>query len=326
MSYKEEIEKKFHIQEYDLYPDISKAHLRLELSNICNDKCPFCPNSKIQRKRVSIEKDLAFRIIKETGELGVKKAGLFMNGEPFVTKNLDEYVAYCKKCGIDYVFITTNGGLATKETLKAVLDAGLDSIKFSINAGSKESYKKIHCQDDYDKVIENLKFVYEYRKSSGLKFNILSSFVMTKYTMAEIEDHRKNVEPYVDDLVFFEAQSFGGQMIDEVNELRAVSNDDKLKTFAPNAVGPCTLLFNSINVTAEGYLTLCCSEAFNYLVIEDLNEMSLKDAWYSDKMVEMRKKHIENDLEGTQCYKCRIGKICEVKPLNEKLYISSLKN
>ena len=37
--------------------------------------------------------------------------------------------------------------------------------------------------------------------------------------------------------------------------------------------------FNRIHVTWEGYLTLCCVDYQNYLIVEDLNKISLWDAY-----------------------------------------------
>ena len=48
--------------------------------------------------------------------------------------DLPDYIAEAKRIGYSYVYLTSNGSLATPEKAKAALDAGLDSIKFSINA------------------------------------------------------------------------------------------------------------------------------------------------------------------------------------------------
>jgi len=312
-------------KDLDLCPFIDeKVELRLELSNICNEHCCFCPNSKMLRNRVFMSKNLAFRLLEEALKLGVRKVGFFMNGEPFVTENLADYIDYAKRIGFIYTYITTNGALATEEKLRECFKAGLDSIKFSVNAGSRESYQLVHGNDDYEKVIEHLKYAHQYREETGLKYKILSSFVVTKYTIGEVEEHYRKIRPYVDELVFFHAESFAGQMIEEVRDVKANISNKMISTYKIKNSAPCNKLWNSINVTCEGYLTLCCSEAFNYLVIEDLNELSLEEAWYSQRMTEMRKRHLENNLSRTLCDICLNEKNREVEPLNIELYKRSL--
>lgn len=322
MGYLEDLKRKTTPQEqkFSLYPPTEDAELRLELTNACNHRCCFCINSSITRKIVHMEDDMIYRIIREAAELGVKKAGYFMNGEPFLSKRLADYVRVSKEAGIEYVYITTNGALATPERLTPVLEAGLDSLKFSINAGTPESYRLVHGRDDYEAVMENLKFAHQYREKSGLKYRILSSCVVTRQIQDEVELHAQNVEPYVDDLVFFQATNFAGQVVDKAVELSVSVMNPRIQQFAFAMQPPCKLLSSSINVTCEGYLTLCCSEANNMMVVEDLRGMSLKEAWHSARMTEMRQRHIENRLEGTQCYNCIHNINSPVKPLNEALY------
>ena len=71
----------------------------------------------------------------------VEEVGLYSTGDPFMAKNLVETIIFAKQNGIKRVYITTNGALATFEKVKRCIDAGLDSIKFSINAGSKKLIK-----------------------------------------------------------------------------------------------------------------------------------------------------------------------------------------
>ena len=326
MNYAEELEIRQNMLRSDVCPDFSDGiTLRLELSNICNHKCLCCPNSKMKRKRCHMPSELVYRLLKEGEELGIKEVGLFIAGEPFVSPELEDYIKFAKEHSYEYVFITTNGALATPARLEKVIDAGIDSIKFSINAGTRESYKVVHGRDDYDKVFEHLKHADQYRKRKNAKVKLMTSFVVTKYTKDEIDMHYNKILPYVDDICFFNAESFGGQMEEEIKELRVKIDNDKMPQYTiPNKI-PCVELFKTICVTAEGFMTCCCSEAFNYLVVEDVNSMLLREAWHSESMQNIRRRHIEGNIDGTQCYKCIYGKEKgKTEPLNKELYIKSL--
>lgn len=307
----------------NLYPDFQNATLRLELSNICNHKCIFCPNSKLKRRKVEMPQELVHRLLQEGAQLGIKEVGFFMNGEPFVSARLEEHIQYAKELGYR-VFITTNGALATQERIRKVVDLGLDSVKFSVNGGSRESFLKVHGRDDYETVIQNLAYFRQYRDETKAKTRILASCVVTKYITDEIDAHYQNLAQYADDVVFYKAESFAGQMKKEVEEIQ-VDIDHKYvpKYSLPNAL-PCPELFRVICVTAEGYLTLCCSEALNYLAVLDMNEYSLKDAWHSEIMCKLRKQHIEKKVKGTLCETCIYGNEDGIEPLNHDLYENSL--
>lgn len=323
-SYLSELENRQTIENICMQPNaFENITLRLELSNICNHKCLFCPNSEMRRRRCHMDSGLVYRLLSEGSKLGIKKVGLFITGEPFVSPDLEKYISFAKENNYTYVFITTNGALATPDRLAGIMEAGVDSIKFSINAGTKESYKMIHGVDDYEKVWENLIYADSYRKKRGLPVKLLSSFVVTKYTKEEINMHYEKIKPYIDDICFFKAESFGGDMKNDALEV-AMDHEDMPQYTLPNRL-PCAELFHTMCVTAEGYLTCCCNEAFNYLVVADVNKLTLKEAWDSDAMQDIRRRHIEGNIEGTQCYKCIYGATeGEIKPLNEELYAASI--
>lgn len=329
MSYINDINGKYGIDgNYDLCPtNFENVDFQLELSNVCNHACLFCPHPKMKRKKHNMDEKLGFRLIEEAGALGIKKMSLNMNNEPFATKDLHKYIKKAKETGIEYVYFNTNGALATPDKLKACFDAGLDSLKFSINAGSRETYKMLHGRDDFDIVIENLKFAHKYCKENNPSARVISSFVVTKYTKDEMNTHYNNIKEYVDDFAFFYAQTFMGTMVDEIKELRVEFETELPHTKQYVVTAPCNLLWTSINVSCEGYLVLCCTDVDNNLAIEDLNVKSIKEAWHSERMQEMRRRHLNNNLQRTFCQRCiKNDSMEKYRPLDRTLYEASLYN
>ena len=74
------IKKSNIVDKYSLLCDIPKNML-LELTNICNDSCLFCANSKCTKKRGIIAPKLAKSILKEAYEAGVREVGFYGTGE-----------------------------------------------------------------------------------------------------------------------------------------------------------------------------------------------------------------------------------------------------
>ena len=63
----------------------------------------------------------------------------------------------------------------------------------------------------------------------------------------------------------------------------------------------------------------------NYLAIEDLKTMSLRDAWLSPRFQQLRRAHLDDTLEGTLCGKCIRRSTAHVHPLNESLLTEKVK-
>lgn len=93
-----------------------------------------------------------------TKYVDIFELGLSAKGEVLINKDLSRIIESCKKdFNIPYVYFSTNGALLTEARANEVLEVGIDSIKFSINALDAKSYKEVHQVDDFDVVIQNLK-------------------------------------------------------------------------------------------------------------------------------------------------------------------------
>ena len=248
-------------------------------------------------------------------KLGLKEVGLYTTGEPFFIKNINDYISYAKTVGITYIYVTTNGALLNKKKIKSAFDSGLNSIKFSINAGSRETYKLVHGHDDFDKVIENVQLTHQFRKDNNLKFPIYASCVVTRFVEDEKLKLKEILSPYVDDLVFFNVHSQFGQSLDFLDAMSATSSSLESKNTTKSSYTPCSFLWNRVHLTAENFLTLCCVDYENVLTYADLKKQSLKEAWNNQLIIEMRKKHQNKDLGGTLCKNCLLGTDEEVYPI-----------
>ena len=88
----------------------------------------------------------------------------------------------------------------------------------------------------------------------------------------ELEKFNQLVSHYCDEVVFYYPCGYAGQKLDSLQERCDLSNLS-IKSFEIKHTIPCAVLWNSINVTCEGYLSLCCSESDNRLIVEDINHM-----------------------------------------------------
>lgn len=303
------------IKKYELNPKMPNKNLLIEVTNKCNCNCIFCANSKMIRKRKFIDKNLVKKVLTEAYDLGVKEVGFYTTGESLLNPDLSSYIKLAKSIGYKYVYITTNGILLNEKKVKEIVDSGIDSIKLSINAINKEDYKLIHGVDFYDKVFDNLKRLYEYRKNKKLSFNIFVSYIATRYTDYNTEDIKKNFMNYSDEVVIINVRNQSG-MMPEISELLSCKKEEgKIES---KRLVPCHYVFDTINVSCEGYLTACCTDFENYLAYADLNKTSLKEAWNNKIITELRRKHLKNKLEGTLCYNCIYNSHVNPMPLSKE--------
>lgn len=293
-------------------PPLPNKNMLIELNNICNHECIFCANRKMSRPKGFMKLDLLDKILRDAYANGVREVGYYTTGEPFINPNLDKCIKMAKDIGYEYIYLTTNGALATIDKVKKCVEAGLSSIKFSINAYDRKTYEFTHGKDDFDTVINNLKQLSDYKKENHLEFKIYVSSIVTKYTVKSKEllnDIFEKQNIIINDIVFFNVENQTGLLTDIIDDLYVENHKRRVQCGNP---------FTTINITHEGYLTICCADFENNLVVADLNKMTLTEAWNCDEFINIRKKFLENKLENTMCYNCLNNKTDEFTPLIKK--------
>ena len=65
----------------------------------------------MERKIGRLDLQTFENFLKQAIPLGLEEVGLNTTGEPFLMRNLNDYIKKSKEYGAKYVFITTNGGL-----------------------------------------------------------------------------------------------------------------------------------------------------------------------------------------------------------------------
>ncbi len=158
----------------DCYP----IYIEIGPTNICNHRCIFCALDYLGHEGFNIDTELMINTLKEIGEKGVKSIMFAGEGEPLAHKDIGLFVQTAKQSGID-VSITTNGVLFNKEKAEQFLHH-LSWIRFSIDAGTSETYNKVHRggENDFNKVIENIKNAVEIKKAKNLNTVIGIQFLM----------------------------------------------------------------------------------------------------------------------------------------------------
>jgi len=149
MSITKRIDAITHIpDEYKVAKPPCPKSVKIELTGRCNYRCGFCA-LRMRECQPKPEDDMSLDFFKKiTSEMyfsGVEEIGLFYLGESLMNPNLTIQACDFLKhtLGMPYVFLTTNGSLATPAILHRLMAAGLDSLKFSINAADFDQFEEV---------------------------------------------------------------------------------------------------------------------------------------------------------------------------------------
>ncbi|WP_374000417.1 radical SAM/SPASM domain-containing protein [Bdellovibrio bacteriovorus] len=104
--------------------------MNIEISNICNLQCSFCPPVEREKKMMSLE---IFRSVIEQVAPLTDQVTLHLMGDPLVHPRLAEFINICKEHEVP-VFFVTNGVLLNEQKEELLLDKTIRQINFSLHS------------------------------------------------------------------------------------------------------------------------------------------------------------------------------------------------
>jgi MoaA/NifB/PqqE/SkfB family radical SAM enzyme len=128
--------------------------LYLEVTNRCNLLCTTCPRTY---EELEPPADMSWELFTSLVDQvpGLARAVLHGVGEPMLVKDLPRMVRYLKDRGT-YVLFNTNGTVLSERNGRAVIDAGLDELRVSLDASNRESFKAIRGRDYFGRILRSV--------------------------------------------------------------------------------------------------------------------------------------------------------------------------
>lgn len=286
--------------------------VKIELTGKCNFRCSFCAHAKNIRETRHMDFELFKRLLIEMRQAGVEEIGLFYLGESFVCPWLEEAIDFAKNVAkYPYVFLTTNGSLATPERMQKCFRAGLDSLKFSLNWADEEQFVKVANVKAklYTDAIENIASAQAIRDKvfaeTGHKCGLFASYI---HYNGEQDDKMKplldRMRPLLDELyalpLYSQADLTGKDMAEGWN----VTAGNRGRLDAMRDPLPCWATLTEGHITWDGHLSACCFDHDGRFNMGELTTTPFMKAWHSEKFQALRKANLEKNVKGTACEGC----------------------
>jgi GTP 3',8-cyclase len=248
----------------------------------CNFKCKYClhslPASKLKQikfKKEIMRFDRFCKAIDGIKEFDARlKALIFAgHGEPLLHPKIADMVAYAKKAEIaDRIEIVTNASRLTPELSDALLCAGLDRLRISLQGLDAAAYESTcGVTIDFEKFLDNIAYFYAHKNRAEVLIKIID--------MALGGGKRKFhalFRPISDDLAIEYTIPFVKNL--DVSELADLKNTKQGQPVKP--VDVCSMPFYMLVLLPSGKVTGCCAITPPVL-FGAIGDLSLKDVWDS---------------------------------------------
>lgn len=139
-------------------------YVEIEVTTVCNRKCLICEHTYWKDGQQDI-RHLSFEEFKHTADQfpGLKWANLTGEGSAFLNKDYMKMIRYLKEKHIP-VFLVDHLDAMDENTMRELIEVGVDGIYLSIDGATKETYEKIKVGCDFDEVTANVRRLLELKQ------------------------------------------------------------------------------------------------------------------------------------------------------------------
>jgi MoaA/NifB/PqqE/SkfB family radical SAM enzyme len=146
---------------------------------------------------------------------GLERAVLHGVGEPMLVKNLPRMVHYLTARGT-YVLFNTNGTVLNAKNGRALIDAGLDELRVSLDAATPASFKAVRGKNYFHRILRNVASFREMQEREGYQRPHVSAWLTgLRETIVELPLFVEMAvgigikEVHLQRLVFFDENAIG---------------------------------------------------------------------------------------------------------------------
>ncbi|MDB5602029.1 MAG: molybdenum cofactor biosynthesis protein MoaB [Xanthobacteraceae bacterium] len=305
----EELGTEYYRKGFEINPDYKRhADLRLmpndvqiETVRACNAACVMCPIATSPTPARNMDdalfESLAGQLVAMPTSPRVSVYGL---GEPLMDKKIARRVRHLKQVGVKHVSLVSNATLMDSKTANDLIDAGLDSICFSIDSVVKETYEAIRLKLKLDEAIDGVMSFVTTRNARAPNISVTMIYPYSEQNRDEMAGYRaywaERLTPKLDVIAILPVHSFG-----------------QFKVYATDLSAACGQIFFSMHLRADGRASMCCIDVESEYKIGDATKMSLADVFNDDQIRSDRHRHLtgrrhEIDICG-RCDQPECGKV-----------------
>lgn len=276
----------------------------IEITNVCNLSCEFCPKSA--RKPAFMDIEFFEKILFEIKDYS-KHIYFHVKGEPTLHPKLDDFLALANKYGYK-VNITTNGTLINEVKAALLKSPAVRQINFSLH--SFDANEKNTSMEDY------LTEILSFSKEASLSSNIISSLRLWNLN----EDNNINTKRNLNRHILKQIESFFklNFMIEEklgltkglnlfprvfLNQASRFNWPNLNENF-DNLTGFCYGLRDQVAILVDGTVVPCCLDGEGVINLGNLKNSSFKDIMENKRSTTLYNGFSNRKVVEPLCQKC----------------------
>jgi len=321
--------------------------IHIELTNVCNFDCTFCPKQEMTRKYEYMEYDHACAIIDQVAEYNLsEKITFHVMGEPFMHPRFFDILEYAATLGVK-TGITTNGTYLEADTADKIEQATVSQVNVSLQTPDEESFKtrksrKMDFELYRDRIIEFLGACLRQKTPPKIKVHFLNTVFSSEVpgenwslgTMSVINNTaelRRTFSYWAEEVLkvmpginesdkkevrdrIFGLSAFKWNVVPivpnlyfETYLLDTWGNAFVGEDAVPTSIGYCSALTDHFAILVNGDLTYCCKDFDGKTTAGNVFDRPIVEILNSEPIIRAIEGFKKNRVEHPYCQKCLGG-------------------
>ena len=290
--------------------------IQIDPSSLCNFRCQFCPTGhpellqQVGRGKGQVMTWALYeKLVNDIAAFPqrLKTLSLHKDGEPLLNKRLPDMVKLARDKNIaDKIVILTNASLLTRETALALIQAGTDVVRISVEHVTSAGYKeRTQVFGNYDRIVANVRALREERDRLQASLFICAKVIDLGFSAEELEIFARDFGPVCDEVGRTTAQGWShSELFDFTLGTKPAVALDGQTPLKPQRIA-CPFPFYTLAVNANGIVSPCPDDWTLKAQVGDANVETLTDIWNGEKMRAFRLLHLRGDRrQNPACCNC----------------------
>ncbi|WP_321315863.1 SPASM domain-containing protein [Halarcobacter sp.] len=275
----------------------------IEITNICNLKCSFCPPKILPNKTMSLD---VFKNINTQLKNITKELAYHIVGDPLVISNLEKYLDISFESDLK-VNITTTANNLEEGHFDTLMHQAIKQINFSINSYNANSHKK--SLDEYLKpILDFLDYAINKKQHFFINlriWNLDDSMSAKEFNRSVFEKINKKFSLNLDIEEIYKNRPKNikiARMVffnfDDYFEWPDLSND-----FISNT-GKCYGLDSHFGILSSGDVVPCCLDKDGIINLGNINNDKISDILNTKRVKDIQNGFKNGKVIEELCQKC----------------------
>lgn len=235
-------------------------NLSIELSSICNLKCPQCPVGlgKINRTKKFMEVLTAQKVIDEFRSKGLV-LNLYFQGESLLNPNFYE-IATMGPANNLFTILSTNATLINKENAERIIKTGIHRVIISADGIEQNSYEKYRIGGQAETVWNSIEYLSQAKKSARKKWpEIVVQTLVSKHNENSLKEIKKHALQKGANKVHFKTMQIYQDHDAWLPSLEKFRRYESLK-LVKEPKNKCLRALSGVVISSDGDILPCCHD------------------------------------------------------------------